>query len=173
MTVVKSISITPTIMLATFIRPLLPHFGRPVPHRAVTALPRRTPSLAVPSLRCTMGSVSSQQGPSGLTPSQANDRLQQPSPPTYLDVRTVEEFTAGHVPNAVNVPVLVAGAQVPTFVSDVEAVLSKRPLIVGCKSGRRSQLAIGLLKDAGWDDLLNLDGGFDAWAAETSLPVEM
>jgi rhodanese-related sulfurtransferase len=45
------------------------------------------------------------------------------------------------------------------------------PLVVGCKSGRRSETACGLMTKAGFTGLTNMTGGFDAWVAE-GLPVE-
>ncbi len=38
-------------------------------------------------------------------------------------------------------------------------------LVVGCKSGRRSTLACEQLAAAGYTDLVNMSGGFDAWLA--------
>lgn len=95
----------------------------------------------------------------------------------YLDVRTTEEFQAGHVPGACNVPVWVkAGGGMqpnPEFLKEVEARFADKgvPLVVGCKSGKRSEAACDMMTKAGFTGLTNMTGGFDDWAAQ-KLPVE-
>lgn len=110
-----------------------------------------------------------------LTPQEAHKKLQETGSAVYLDVRMPAEFADGHVPAAVNVPVT-AGQMVPipTFVADVaNSVPGGIPLVVGCKSGRRSELAVRLLGEAGFEpELFELDGGLDAWLKCSDLPVE-
>ncbi|GBF87968.1 hypothetical protein Rsub_00680 [Raphidocelis subcapitata] len=94
----------------------------------------------------------------------------------YLDVRTPEEFKAGHVDGAINVPFMFstpAGmAPNPTFLEDVKSKLQPGgPVIVGCKSGRRSAAASAVLADH-YGDILDVDGGYDAWVS-AGLPVVM
>jgi rhodanese-related sulfurtransferase len=59
----------------------------------------------------------------------------------------------------------------PTFLEDVKSKLGPgSPAIVGCKSGRRSAAAAAAL--AGYcSEILDVDGGFDAWLS-AGLPVE-
>jgi rhodanese-related sulfurtransferase len=84
----------------------------------------------------------------------------------YLDVRTVEEFSAGHVPGAFNVPLLVRdeqGALVPNpdFLTIATALLEgKSEPIIACQAGGRSRKACALLGQTGRSDLLNYAGGF-------------
>lgn len=97
----------------------------------------------------------------------------------YLDVRTPEEFSAGHSPKAVNVPVMLKGAggqMQPNldFLAQAQAAFPDKsvPLVVGCKSGKRSAVAADMLVGAGHSgEVLNLAGGFDAWQA-SGLPVQ-
>jgi rhodanese-related sulfurtransferase len=86
----------------------------------------------------------------------------------YLDVRTEEEFRAGHVPGAVNVPVMVrnpAGpglAPNPEFLACVESRFDKRAkLIVGCLRGPRSMRAAEILLAEGYTEVVDMRGGFD------------
>ena len=102
-----------------------------------------------------------------ITPKQAFEYLSNSIEYTYLDVRTVQEFAAGHPTAAKNVPLLEldsgAGRWVPNegFLAVVEANFSKdRKLIVGCKSGGRSANACLILASAGYKNLWNVDGGF-------------
>ena len=102
----------------------------------------------------------------------------------YLDVRTAEEFDAGHPAGARNVPVFVFDAATrrprpnPEFLAVVQRHFPPgATLLVGCQSGMRSQRACELLADAGYTDLANVLDGFggseDApgWK-ESGLPVE-
>lgn len=88
---------------------------------------------------------------------------------TYLDVRTPEEWAAGHVAGSINIPVWSkAGgglAPNPAFVEQVESQLPDKgaALVVGCKSGKRSEVACQALAGAGYTNLTNVLGGFDAW----------
>jgi rhodanese-related sulfurtransferase len=84
----------------------------------------------------------------------------------YLDVRTEEEFRAGHATGAWNVPVIVrdtAGRMLPN--AEFVAVVKKNfpptsRLVVGCASGVRSLRACDLLAAAGFSELVNLSSGF-------------
>ena len=86
-------------------------------------------------------------------------------------MRTPAEFDAGHVDGAVNVPVLltVDGEMVPNedFLPQVLAAFPDKtaPMLVGCKSGRRSTRAGTVLDGEGYEDLTNVQGGFDEWSA--------
>ncbi len=84
----------------------------------------------------------------------------------YLDVRTVAEFEAGHVPGALNVPVMVSGpgGMVPNadFGRVAAAVLAKdAAIVVGCKTGARSQRACAELSRLGFSGLVELRTGWD------------
>jgi rhodanese-related sulfurtransferase len=84
----------------------------------------------------------------------------------YVDVRTEEEFRAGHPEGAVNVPVFVPtpwGQLAPN--ADFLPVMAARfapdaPLVVGCMMGGRSQKACEMLAQAGYSRLANVQGGF-------------
>lgn len=77
-----------------------------------------------------------------------------------LDVREVDEWTAGHAPGAVHVPLSALGAaDLPT----------DRPVVAVCRSGNRSGVAATQLAQAGFD-VANMAGGMTAWAA-AGLPV--
>ncbi|MFJ7769390.1 rhodanese-like domain-containing protein [Streptomyces sp. NPDC097107] len=76
-----------------------------------------------------------------------------------LDVRETSEWTAGHAPGAVHVPLteLATDATLPT-------VAEGRPLVVICRSGHRSQQAAHLLAERG-AQAVDVEGGMNAWAA--------
>jgi len=100
-------------------------------------------------------------------PLQTNDLLQKDKTVAYVDVRTVQEFQAGHVPGSVNIPVMIpdpsSGRMTPNpnFVQAMEAAFQKdRKLILGCQAGGRSQYAADLLDKNGYTDVSNMQGGF-------------
>lgn len=100
-----------------------------------------------------------------VTPPEARALLEEDSDAIYLDVRTEEEFSAGHPEGALNVPVFFFGPAGPTPNSDflpvVEKILPKGAAILcGCKSGGRSQKASRILADAGYENVSNVRGGF-------------
>lgn len=76
-----------------------------------------------------------------------------------IDVRQPEEFTAlpGHLPGAINVPL----AEVPGRIADLAA--SRQPIVVVCKTDRRSARAAAELVAAGLQEVAVLRGGTDGW----------
>ncbi|MCF0235208.1 MAG: rhodanese-like domain-containing protein [Bacteroidaceae bacterium] len=81
-----------------------------------------------------------------------------------LDVRTAEEFEAGHLAGAINIDVYS-----PTFVMDVVHLLpAATQLAIYCRSGKRSKIAAQLLADN--YSIVELDGGILDWEAH-QLPV--
>jgi rhodanese-related sulfurtransferase len=83
----------------------------------------------------------------------------------YLDVRTVEEFEAGHVPGAKNIPLMIrtpyGTAANPQFVQDVGKNFPRdAKLICGCQKGVRSLRAAQMLLVAGFTAVTDMRGGF-------------
>ena len=102
--------------------------------------------------------------PSTVSPQKAHQLMLDGA--LYLDVRTSEEFEAGHPLGAINVPLSFRrqGALVPNeaFVSQVRArVVSSRPLVVGCRSGGRSGRAVSMLLAEGFEWLFDCSAGFE------------
>jgi rhodanese-related sulfurtransferase len=78
-----------------------------------------------------------------------------------LDVRSAAEFAEGHIPGAVNIPHDVIGERVAEL-----GPAGERDIVVYCRSGRRSALAIETLKTAGFSRLFHLDGDYLRWSEE-------
>lgn len=78
-----------------------------------------------------------------------------PGAPVYLDVREVDEFAAGHVPGAVNIPL----GDLPERAGE----LPDAPVTTLCRSGARATKAAGWLVDHGRDAVV-VQGGSIAWA---------
>lgn len=82
-----------------------------------------------------------------------------------LDVRTAEEFEAGHPEGAINVPVVLPtpmGMQPnPEFMQAVrDAVPQDARVLISCQSGQRSMMACQMMAQSGWQDLANVRAGF-------------
>jgi rhodanese-related sulfurtransferase len=83
-----------------------------------------------------------------------------------LDVRTPEEFQAGHIPGAVNLDVSASDFQAKAALLDRSKIY-----LVHCASGVRSARACDKLNHLDFPNLYNLPGGFRAWA-KAGKPVE-
>lgn len=88
-----------------------------------------------------------------ITPSELKQLL--PNKPVILDVREVDEYQAGHIPSAQNVPL----SGLPDNISQVSA---PQPLYLICRSGRRSLRAARILRKAGYQ-VINVSGGMLSW----------
>lgn len=66
-----------------------------------------------------------------------------------VDVRTVEEFRAGHAPGAVNIPIQVLRQRMHELPKD-------RPVVVYCRSGSRSATAKRILDAAGFEQVIDI-----------------
>jgi rhodanese-related sulfurtransferase len=76
-----------------------------------------------------------------------------------LDVREARELDICQLEGAQHIPM----ANVPARTDDLP---TNQPLIVVCHHGARSQRVVDFLRNAGFDNAVNLDGGIEAWACE-------
>ena len=81
-----------------------------------------------------------------------------------LDVRTPKEFAEGHVPGARNIPLHELSRSLHLLPRD-------QPITVYCEVGGRAGKAIGLLEDAGFNQVRELTGSMRVWRAK-GLAVE-
>ncbi|KAF6261595.1 Rhodanese-like domain-containing protein [Scenedesmus sp. NREL 46B-D3] len=90
---------------------------------------------------------------------------------TYLDVHTPEEFAAGHVKGAVNIPFMLSKpkgmAPNGEFVQQVKQQFpnQEQQLVVGCKAGPRSTRACAELAQEDYTGLVLNAAGWDGWVA--------
>lgn len=99
-----------------------------------------------------------------ISPLEARDKLAEGW--VYVDVRTVEEFEAGHPAGAVNAPIAHAraGGMQPNgdFIRVMNANFPKDTRIVlGCKAGGRSLRAAQVLSADGYTNLVDQRAGWD------------
>ena len=85
-----------------------------------------------------------------------------------IDVRTPVEFREVHAEGARNVPL---DSLDPKSVASGHNGQSQQPIYVICRSGSRSSMAIKKFLDAGIENVVNVDGGTQAWE-QAGLPVK-
>jgi hydroxyacylglutathione hydrolase len=75
-----------------------------------------------------------------------------------VDVRSPEEWSRGHLPGAIHIPL----ARLPDRIGELDA---SAHIVLQCKGGGRSSIATSFLQSRGLSKVSNLAGGFDAWVA--------
>ena len=111
---------------------------------------------------CFAQSPANAEGYQKITPQQAKARMAEPGV-IVLDVRMQQEFDAGHIANAVllPLPLIEAGdAAVAKALPDKDA-----EILVYCRSGRRSAIAANALINMGYTNVLDF-GGINDWPYE-------
>lgn len=99
-----------------------------------------------------------------LTPNAVKEKLEQERDKVcFIDVRSEDEFRSGHVPGAICVPL-------DKIESGQTEIPRDRTVILSCQSGRRSARAKEVLIALGFHNVVEMEGGFSAWAG-SGLPV--
>jgi len=102
---------------------------------------------------------------SGVTPDVAVQLINRERA-VVVDVSESDEFAAGHIVGARNVPVGQLQQRLPEVVKN-----KALPLILVCASGARAQRCLGTAKSLGYEKAVVLGGGLRAWK-DANLPVE-
>ena len=91
------------------------------------------------------------------------------SPPAgalVLDVRSPAEYASGHVPSARNIP----HDELADRLAELEGA-KDRPVVVYCERGGRAKVAAATLREAGYTNLLHIEGDMSGWR-EAGRPSE-
>jgi len=99
-----------------------------------------------------------------ITPVEANAKTQE-AYAQFVDVRTPEEYNAGHPSRAINIPLA-------DLASKLDRLEKNEPVYVICQTGRRSKKASEILVQSGYPWVFNVSGGATAWNA-AGLPTEV
>ncbi len=75
-----------------------------------------------------------------------------------IDVRTPQEYEAGHIDDAKNINVANAN-----FLQQIEGLDKEEPVYLYCKMGGRSNRAAQLLKEQGFTKIYDYTGGYNDW----------
>lgn len=95
---------------------------------------------------------------------ETNEKARSDTNFTLLDVRTPEEYAAGHLANAILIPV----QELPQRMEEL-APFKGKAIIAYCRTGNRSGRAAELLGASGFT-VFNMEGGILKWK-ESNLPV--
>lgn len=79
-----------------------------------------------------------------------------------LDVRTPEEYAAGHIPHAILI-----NFNAPDFAARIDSLNKSKTYLVYCAAGGRSAKASTMMAEKGFKDVYNLEGGFTQWNGAT------
>jgi rhodanese-related sulfurtransferase/rubrerythrin len=84
---------------------------------------------------------------------------------TLLDVRQPAEYEKGHIPGALLIPL----PELPDRFTELDP---EKTHVVYCAVGGRSRMAAQMLAGRGFDKVINVSGGFNAWGSETAIGNE-
>jgi rhodanese-related sulfurtransferase len=97
-----------------------------------------------------------------ISPEQARDKIAS-GEVDVIDVRDVDEWTSGHIPEARPVPL-------DELRANPDAALKRDSILFVCAKGMRSMTAAKLAERLGFSKLFSLDGGTAAWR-QAGLPI--
>lgn len=100
----------------------------------------------------------------GIAPSELSERRASGTAPVVIDVRTPEEYAAGHIPGAVNIPF----DRIAERITEIDA---PHGVALYCMVGPRARKGEAALLGSGYTSVFHLEGGLAAWQA-AGLPVE-
>jgi len=84
---------------------------------------------------------------------------------TILDVRQPGEYEEGHIPGAKLIPL-------PVLTDSLNEIDPSLPVVVYCAIGGRSRIAAQTLAGKGYEQVINLAGGFKAWTGQAAYGAE-
>ena len=93
-----------------------------------------------------------------ILPTELAEKLNQPELPQLLDVRTHLEWSNGHLPGAINIPITELHSKIATLTFKKD-----QPVITICLSAHRSIPAVRLLRRNNFQQVVQLAGGMLAW----------
>src|SRR5262249_20462865 len=100
-----------------------------------------------------------------VSPEDAKARLADGKKPVLLDVREREEFRQGYIPDAISIPRGFLEIRVEETVPD-----KKTPAVTSWARGRWSWPGGTILKELGYEDVVPMGGGYNAWKNQ-GLPI--
>lgn len=91
----------------------------------------------------------------------AYDIMQSRQDPVIIDVRTRQEYQAGHLDGAINLDYYSSG-----FLDRLKALNKNNTYIVYCRKGIRGGIALEMMRSLGFKEVYNILGGLALWAEE-------
>ncbi len=103
---------------------------------------------------------------SSITNTDLQARIDNDAAPVVLDVRSVDEYSAGHIKGALNIAHTDMATSLATLPQD-----RSTEIVVHCHSGRRAAEAEATLAELGFTNVRHLEGDYVGWQ-EAGLPLE-
>jgi len=104
------------------------------------------------------GNSQQQDGIEKITPEAFSKKLEMTENPQLIDVRTPDEFSEGHLKNALNIDI-----NGDDFEKQLQTLDKNAPVYVYCRSGGRSTKAVEQMKQMGFREIYELEGGILSW----------
>ena len=118
--------------------------------------------LAIALAACAFALAAAAAGPGSIEPKALGERIAWADPSLFvLDVRKPEEYAAGHLPGAVNIP----HGELASRIAELQGA-RESDIVVYCRVGRRAAEAIDVLGKAGFKRLFHLEGDYTRWTEE-------
>ncbi len=108
--------------------------------------------------------VEGSRGGAAISPAQVTQLINKENA-KVIDIRAKDEFRAGHLPAAINIP----ARDLPKRMSELDA-FKETPIILICKTGTTAGASGSLLAKAGFTKLNKLRGGILEWQS-SNLPL--
>jgi len=97
-------------------------------------------------------------GPETVDQVSADDVASRPNDVVVIDVRNDAEWSEGHIPSAIHIPL-------GHLAERIDEIPKDKPVVMQCQGGGRSSIASSLMLKLGRKDVANLAGGYKAWKA--------
>ncbi len=78
-----------------------------------------------------------------------------------IDIRTPQEYKAGHIPNAINIDYYS-----PTFKEKLDKLDKSKTYLIYCRTGHRTGNTMPVMKELGFQKVYEIRGGITAWASK-------
>lgn len=96
---------------------------------------------------------------SEITVDELLDRINSDAPPLILDIRTVQEYTEGHIPSARQIYV----TEIKSNLENLQS-FKEMEIVTICPGGGLSLVAVDILVEAGFKDVKSLKEGMNLWS---------
>lgn len=113
-------------------------------------------AVAAPAVFLLLRSHATAEG--GLSPAGAAAWMEETKHLQLVDVRSEREYAAGHLAGAKLLPV-------PEIEDRLSEIDERRPVLLYCRTGHRSDSALRILREHGYAEAKHLAGGILAWRA--------
>lgn len=113
-----------------------------------------------------LGCGGAQPTPTSISATELAARIEAGNAPLILDVRSADEYRAGHIPGSVNIP----HDQLADRLAEL-GISESDEVVVHCQRGGRAEVARDVLGEAGFTQVRDLDGHMQGWRSD-GLPTQ-